>query len=130
MVDSEDMRPSAALVALAATVAAVITSACTVTTPGVAYQVRATATVVSTVTATPQRPTRKAFRADVMERGVTGVLRDDYKIADVEAVECPRNQPVVPDTSFECTAQIGGRAKAVTITVMTEDGEYEVGQPR
>lgn len=123
------MRPLATPVALVVMVA-VAGSACTTMTPGIAYPVRATVTVVSTVTETPRLPTRRVFQADSVERGVTGVLRDDYKISGVETVECPQDQPVVVGTSFVCVVQLDGRTKEVTVTVKSGDGEYEVGQPR
>jgi hypothetical protein len=105
-------------------------AACTATTPGVASPVRMTVTVVSTVTATPSPPGWRVFRSSEVERGVVTVLKDVYKISDVGVARCPEDQPVVPDTSFECTVRIGGETRQVKITIKTEDGEYEVGQPR
>ncbi|XVV02495.1 DUF4333 domain-containing protein [Actinosynnema sp. CA-248983] len=123
------MRTATALLA-PVTMLAVTCSACATTTPGVPQPAPTTVTVISTVSAVPNPPARKVFKADSVERGVVGVMRDDYKLSDVSAVECPEDQPVVVDTSFQCTVQVGARVKEVTITVKTTDGEYEVGQPR
>jgi hypothetical protein len=123
------MRIAPALLALA-TLLVVTCSSCATATPGAPQPAPSTVTVISTVTVAPNPPARKVFMADAVERGVAGVMRDDYKIADISAVECPEDQPVVVGTSFRCAVQIGGRVKEVMITVTTTDGEYEVGQPR
>ncbi|KOX27997.1 hypothetical protein ADK67_13010 [Saccharothrix sp. NRRL B-16348] len=71
----------------------------------------------------------KVFDQAAVQSGVVGVLKDDYKISDVESATCPAEQEVKPNTTFECTVKVGGKDKTVKITVKTEDGEYEVGQP-
>jgi hypothetical protein len=71
----------------------------------------------------------KVFDQTAVQNGVVGVLKDDYKIKDVESATCPADQAVKPNTTFECTAKVGGEDKKVKITVKTDDGEYEVGQP-
>lgn len=72
---------------------------------------------------------KKVFDNAEVQKGVVGILKDDYKISDVESATCPANREVKPNTTFECTVKIGGEEKTVKITVKTEDGEYEVGQP-
>ena len=59
-----------------------------------------------------------------------------YGIADVSNVSCPADQSVVKGTTFDCTADIDGESKTVTITVTgdekndAEKGNYTVGLPR
>jgi len=71
----------------------------------------------------------KVFDNAQMQKDVVGVLKNDYKIPDVESATCPGEQKVKVGATFECTAQVGGNEKKVKITVKTADGEYEVGQP-
>lgn len=120
--------PSALLVSV--TTLVVFGTACTATTPGTPRSAPTTVTVISTVTVTPAPRTLRVFDAQAVERGVDGVLRDDYKFSGVKTVECPEDQPVVVGTSFVCVVQLDGRSKEVTVTVKSGDGEYEVGQPR
>lgn len=87
--------------------------------------------VVSTVTVQPPLPTRrKAFNADTVERGVVQILKDEYKISDVGEATCPVDPLVAPGVSFTCIVEVGGVDKSVKITAKSNDGEYEVGQPR
>ncbi|MFT7834751.1 DUF4333 domain-containing protein [Saccharothrix sp. BKS2] len=72
---------------------------------------------------------KKVFDSAEVQKGVVTILTDVYKISDVESATCPADQEVKPNTTFECTAKIDGEDKTVKITVKTEDGEYEVGQP-
>ena len=74
-------------------------------------------------------PAHTAIITSEVQNGVVGVLKDDYKISDVGSATCPAEQEVKPNTSFDCTVKVGGKDKKVKITVKTEDGEYEVGQP-
>ncbi|MFD1150967.1 DUF4333 domain-containing protein [Saccharothrix hoggarensis] len=73
--------------------------------------------------------TKKEFDQAAVQTGVVGILKDVYKIQDVEGATCPAGQEVKPNTTFECTVKVGGKDKTVKVTVKTEDGEYEVGQP-
>ncbi|WP_170191912.1 DUF4333 domain-containing protein [Saccharothrix syringae] len=82
------------------------------------------------MTATPAPRTRRVFDAQSVEHGVSLVLRQDYKIAGVETVECPDQQAVVAGTSFVCAVRLGGGDTEVTIMVKSGDGEYAVGRPR
>ena len=72
---------------------------------------------------------KKVFDADSVEWGVSEILTEEYKIPDVQSVQCPANQPAKVGRTFECTVLIGGKSKKVKITPKSGDGEYEVGQP-
>jgi hypothetical protein len=78
---------------------------------------------------TPGFLKKKVFDNNAVQSGVVSILKDDYKISDVESATCTGEHEVKPNTTFECTAKVGGKDKKVKITVKTADGEYEVGQP-
>ncbi|WP_328616299.1 DUF4333 domain-containing protein [Amycolatopsis sp. NBC_00355] len=61
--------------------------------------------------------------------GVRKILLESFRIADVDGVTCPAGQPVVIGRAFACTAEIGGTAKRVPITVLGTDGRYRVDPP-
>jgi hypothetical protein len=71
----------------------------------------------------------KKFDNVAVQGGVVGILKDTYKIPDVESATCPADKEVKVGATFDCTVQVGGNEKKVKITVKTADGEYEVGQP-
>ena len=75
----------------------------------------------------PPHP-KAVFDTAKVEQGVTGVLTNDYKLKASD-VRCPDNQPVKTDTTFECTVTVDSTPKDVEITVKSDDGRYEVGQP-
>ncbi|GAA1290867.1 DUF4333 domain-containing protein [Saccharothrix xinjiangensis] len=95
----------------------------------VALVVLVVAAVGITGFVTPGFFKKKVFDNAEVQKGVVTILTDVYKISDVESATCPADQEVKPNTTFECTAKIDGEDKTVKITVKTEDGEYEVGQP-
>ncbi|GAA4540415.1 DUF4333 domain-containing protein [Amycolatopsis samaneae] len=75
-----------------------------------------------------------AFRGDVLDQkslqdGVTRVLNESYGEPDVQNVQCPANQVADNGTTFDCTLQIGGQPKKVTVRVLNDKPEYEVGAP-
>ena len=75
-----------------------------------------------------------AFRGDVLEQkslqdGVTKVLNESYGEPDVKNANCPANESVQNGTTFDCTVQIGGQEKKVTVRVLNDKPEYEVGAP-
>ncbi|XVV06946.1 DUF4333 domain-containing protein [Actinosynnema sp. CA-248983] len=78
---------------------------------------------------TPGWFTKKIFDNTAVQNGIVQILKDDYKISDVESATCTGENPVEPNRSFTCKVKIGGKDKDVKITVKTADGEYEVGQP-
>lgn len=71
----------------------------------------------------------KVFDNAEVQKGVVSILKNDYKIPDVESASCTGEHTVKVGATFECTAKVGGNDKKVKITVKTADGEYEVGQP-
>jgi hypothetical protein len=75
------------------------------------------------------------FRGDVLnqdalQQGVARVLRGSYGEQDVRNVRCPANQEIVTGHTFECTVDISGRPKSVSIRVLNDQPQYEVGAPR
>ena len=73
--------------------------------------------------------TKKVFDTAKVEQGVTGVLTNDYKLK-ASNVKCPDNQAVKAGITFSCQVTVDGAQKTVQITVKSDDGHYEVGQPQ
>lgn len=71
---------------------------------------------------------RTVFDQAAVEDGVQRILSDEYS-QSAEDVQCPADQPVEVDSTFTCTATIDGDERSVTVTVRTDDGQYEVSQP-
>ena len=71
----------------------------------------------------------KVFDNAEVQKGVVSILKDEYKIPDVESASCNGEHQVKVGATFDCTVQVGGNEKKVKVTVKTADGEYEVGQP-
>lgn len=67
---------------------------------------------------------------DSVQNGVQSVLRDDFGESDVRNVSCPDDRPVRTGTTFECTATVAGQAKKVTVRVLNEQAQFEVGAPK
>lgn len=80
-------------------------------------------------TGTGVAPVTRVFDPETMRESVLDVLEEGYRVTDVEDVTCPADQPVEVGTTFDCTARIAGEDVPVPITVKTEEGQYEVGQP-
>jgi hypothetical protein len=74
--------------------------------------------------------TRTTFDNTAVQNGVRQVLTEDYGLQNVSDVSCPAGQEVKTGATFTCRATIDGQQKNVPITVKTDDGEYEVGQPK
>lgn len=75
-----------------------------------------------------------AFRGDVLDRqslqdGVVKVLNENYGEPDVKNAQCPADEAAVNGTTFDCTVTIGGQQKKVTVRVLNDRPEYEVGAP-
>ncbi|RBM18439.1 hypothetical protein DI005_18835 [Prauserella sp. PE36] len=75
------------------------------------------------------------FRGDVLDKqslqeGVATTLRDSYGEHDVSGVECPANQRIETGHTFECSAEVAGQKRSVTIRVLNDKPEYEVGAPK
>ncbi len=71
----------------------------------------------------------KIFDEGKMEIGISDVLNNDYKLKAYD-VHCPSNQPVHLGLAFTCQVTVDGAHKSVLITVKSDDGHYEVGQPQ
>ncbi|WP_433273262.1 DUF4333 domain-containing protein [Actinosynnema sp. CS-041913] len=95
----------------------------------VALVVLVVAAVGITGFVTPGFFKKKIFDNVAVQTGIVQILKDDYKISDVESATCTGENPVEPNRTFTCKVKIGGKDKDVKITVKTADGEYEVGQP-
>ncbi|WP_051791710.1 DUF4333 domain-containing protein [Amycolatopsis jejuensis] len=75
-----------------------------------------------------------AFSGDTLEQkslqdGVSRVLGENYGEPDVKNVSCPTGQPITNGTTFDCTVQVGGQPKKVTVRVLNDKPEYSVGAP-
>ncbi|MEV6831289.1 DUF4333 domain-containing protein [Amycolatopsis sp. NPDC051102] len=75
-----------------------------------------------------------AFRGDVLDQqslqdGVVKVLNENYGEPDVKNAQCPANEAAQNGTTFDCTVTIGGQQKKVTVRVLNDRPEYEVGAP-
>ncbi|SFB54972.1 protein of unknown function [Amycolatopsis marina] len=77
----------------------------------------------------PGTSVTKVFDAEAMQKSVREILTEEYLVEDLRSVTCPSGKRVEVDSTFECTAQIGGESKAVPITVTSEKGDYQVGMP-
>ncbi|RKT55904.1 DUF4333 domain-containing protein [Saccharothrix australiensis] len=95
----------------------------------VALVVLVVAAVGITGFVTPGFFKKKIFDNGSVQSGIVQILKDDYKISDVEGATCTGEHPVEPNRTFTCKVKVGGKEKDVKITVKTADGEYEVGQP-
>ncbi|PMR60488.1 hypothetical protein C1A38_14295 [Verrucosispora sp. ts21] len=71
----------------------------------------------------------KVFDTAAVQQGVLSVLRDDYRL-DADLVACPPDQPVTVGSRFSCSAQIAGVPTAITVTVLSTDGRFEVARPQ
>ncbi|GAB3153028.1 DUF4333 domain-containing protein [Amycolatopsis sp. NPDC004378] len=75
-----------------------------------------------------------AFRGNVLEQqslqdGVVKVLNESYGEPDVKNAQCPANEAAENGTTFDCTVKIAGQDKKVTVRVLNDRPEYEVGAP-
>jgi Domain of unknown function (DUF4333) len=64
-----------------------------------------------------------------VQNGVKKILTEDYK-KNVTSVTCPAGEEVKAGRTFTCTATVDGQQRQVTITVKSDDGAYEVGEPK
>ena len=76
-----------------------------------------------------------AFRGDVLDQksvqdGVRQVLREDFGEGDLRDASCPANEPVKTATTFECSVTVAGQPKKVTVRVLNEQAQVEVGAPK
>jgi Domain of unknown function (DUF4333) len=72
---------------------------------------------------------KTTFDNVAVQDGVRKVLTEDYN-KNVGAVSCPAGEEVKTGRTFNCVATVDGQERQVTITVKTDSGEYEVGEPK
>lgn len=87
------------------------------------------AAVIVGILATSGALGRTTFDNVAVENGVKKILTEDYK-KNVGTVSCPAGEEVKAGRTFTCTANVDGQERQVTITVRTDGGEYEVGEPK
>ena len=82
---------------------------------------------------TPGFLTKKVFDEAALEgdSGVKKILVENYneKKEDISKVDCPADQEVKQGNTFECKVTIGDEEQTVKITVVNNDGQYEVSTP-
>ncbi|HVW44263.1 MAG TPA: DUF4333 domain-containing protein [Amycolatopsis sp.] len=76
-----------------------------------------------------------AFRGEVLDQksvqdGVQKVLREDFGESDVRDTSCPADRPVKTGTTFDCSVTVAGQPKKVTVRVLNEQAQFEVGAPK
>ncbi|MEV6910920.1 DUF4333 domain-containing protein [Amycolatopsis sp. NPDC051071] len=64
-----------------------------------------------------------------VEDGVVRVLNEHYGEPDVKNVQCPSGEPVENGTTFDCSIDLSGQQKKVTVRVLNTTPEFEVGAP-
>ncbi len=64
-----------------------------------------------------------------VEDGVVRVLNENYGEPDVKNVKCPSGEPVENGTTFDCSIDLSGQQKKVTVRVLNTTPEFEVGAP-
>ncbi|RZQ64086.1 DUF4333 domain-containing protein [Amycolatopsis suaedae] len=62
--------------------------------------------------------------------GITAVMRDTYGEPNVSNVSCPSGEPIKAGHTFECTLDVGKTPRKVSIRVLNDRPEFEVGAPR
>ena len=71
----------------------------------------------------------KNLDQSAVEDGVKQVLTTDYQAQDVKDVSCPSGQRIKQGATFTCTLNAGGADQQVTVTILDDDGKYEVSRP-
>ncbi|SNS20085.1 DUF4333 domain-containing protein [Rhodococcoides kyotonense] len=64
------------------------------------------------------------------ESGVEEIVTGTYGSAGVTDVSCPDGQQVERGSSFDCTLNVDGISRTVTLTFTDDEGTYEVSRPR
>jgi hypothetical protein len=82
---------------------------------------------------TPGFLNKKVFDEAALEgdNGVKKILIENYNESadDISKVDCPADQEVKQGATFECKVTIRDEEQTVKITVVNEDGQYEVATP-
>jgi hypothetical protein len=110
---------------------------CAVEVSGSPVSAVVTQTVTETVSApdddVPQYGT-KVFDEAALEgdNGVKKILVENYNepADEITGVDCPANQEVEQGATFECTVTVRDEQQTVKITVVNDDGQYEVSTPQ
>ena len=111
---------------------------CAVQVSGAPVSAVVTRTVTETVQApddgdTPEYGT-KVYDEIALEgdNGVKKILVENYNepAEDITEVDCPADQEVKQGATFECTVTIRDEQQTVKITVVNDDGQYEVSTPQ
>jgi hypothetical protein len=76
--------------------------------------------------ATSTGPRAKIFDQAAVQDSVKRILTTDYKVEGVKTVTCPAKQEVKEATTFNCAVALADMVKKVTITVTSDEGDYEV----
>ncbi|KZF13035.1 hypothetical protein A2J03_15645 [Rhodococcus sp. EPR-157] len=64
------------------------------------------------------------------ESGVEEIVTGTYGASSVSDVSCPDGEKIEEGASFECTLQVDGFDRTVTLTFTDDNGTYEVSRPR
>jgi hypothetical protein len=73
-------------------------------------------------------PSPDVLNQEVLEGadGVRQILEQEYDLTNVGEVDCPAELAL----EFDCTVTVAGQEKTVTVTVLDENGELQVSQPK
>ncbi|WP_159067506.1 DUF4333 domain-containing protein [Gordonia iterans] len=76
----------------------------------------------------------KTLSQTSVEQGVERLLtapvdQDGYGLDDVSEVSCPSGMKAQAGVQFTCAVKIAGENRRVTVTVLNDDGDYDVSQP-
>lgn len=72
----------------------------------------------------------KTLDRSAAESGVEEIVTGTYGSAGVTDVSCPDGQKVAKGNSFDCSLNVGGISRTVTLTFTDDNGTYEVSRPR
>jgi uncharacterized protein DUF4333 len=82
---------------------------------------------------TPGFLTKKVFDETALEgdNGVKKILVENYNepAEDISKVDCPADEEVKQGNTFDCKVTIRDEEQTVKITVVNNDGQYEVSTP-
>ena len=66
------------------------------------------------------------FKDEVLGQTITKIVKEKLGL-DTEAVECPKEAPIAPGTSFDCTVRVKPKGTIVmTVTVKDDTGNIDV----
>ena len=67
---------------------------------------------------------------DAAESGVELIVVGTYNAETVSGVTCPDDMTVERGATFECSLEVDGAFRTVTLTMTDDEGTYEVSRPR